>query len=225
MKETPLPFEQPDGQEWYAADQNRYTEEEGYAGQEDYAVVQLAQNGDRKAFNELVVQYQNTIVSLCTHLMRNRTEGEDAAQDTFVKAFRRIGSFRGEARFSTWLYAIAVNVCRNKQRSFWQRLFMQSVSTGMPDVDRDLTETIEILDSTPWPSEQLERKELRDQIKRVLVQMPTRYRELIVLRDIKELSYSEIAGVLGVPLGTVKSGLARARLAMQVELKGLIDGI
>jgi RNA polymerase sigma-70 factor (ECF subfamily) len=238
MKEAPLPFEQPDGQEGYAADQtrygeqerytadqNRYTEEEGYAGQEDYAVVQLAQNGDRKAFNELVVQYQNTIVSLCTHLMRNRTEGEDAAQDTFIKAFRRIGSFRGEARFSTWLYAIAVNVCRNKQRSFWQRLFMQSVSTGMPDVDRDLTETIEILDSTPWPSEQLERKELRDQIKRVLVQMPTRYRELIVLRDIKELSYSEIAGILGVPLGTVKSGLARARLAMQVELKGLIDGI
>jgi len=91
--------------------------------------------------------------------------------------------------------------------------------------DKDLTETIEILDSTPWPSEQLERKELRDQIKRVLVQMPTRYRELIVLRDIKELSYTEIADILDVPLGTVKSGLARARLAMQVELRGLVDGI
>ena len=238
MEEAPVQFERPDGQEEYAEpegyadDQTRYgkqagyTGQDGYAGQdEDYSIVQLTQNGDRRAFNELVVQYQDAIVSLCTHLMRNRTEGEDAAQDTFVNAYRRIGSFRGEARFSTWLYAIAVNVCRNKHRSFWQRLFQQSVSTGMPDVDKDLTETIEILDSTPWPSEQLERKELRDQIKRVLVQMPARYRELIVLRDIKELSYMEIAEILGVPLGTVKSGLARARLAMQVDLKGLINGI
>jgi RNA polymerase sigma-70 factor (ECF subfamily) len=157
--------------------------------------------------------------------MRNRTEGEDAAQETFVNAFRKIDLFRGDSRFFTWLYAIAVNVCRNRHRSFWQRLFQHSASVGDPDVDKDLTETIEILDSTPWPSEQLERKELRDQIKRVLMQMPARYRELIVLRDIKELSYGEIAEVLDIPLGSVKSGLARARLAMQVELRGLIDGI
>jgi RNA polymerase sigma-70 factor, ECF subfamily len=183
------------------------------------------QTGDRQAFNRLVLRYQDAIVSLCTHLMRNRTEGEDAAQDTFVNAFQNVESFRGEAQFSTWLYSIAVNVCRNRQRSFWQKLFSQSVATGMPDVEKDMTETIEILDSTPWPSEQLEQKELRDQIKRVLVQLPVRYRELIVLRDIKELSYAEIAAILGVPVGTVKSGLARARLAMQVELKGLVDGI
>jgi RNA polymerase sigma-70 factor (ECF subfamily) len=194
-------------------------------GAEDFASVKLAQKGSRKEFDRLVLKYQDAVVSLCTHLMRNRTEGEDAAQDTFVSAFRQIGSFRGEARFFTWLYAIAVNTCRNRQRSFWQRLFQHSASTGTPDVDKDLSETIEILDSTPWPSEQLEKKELRDQIKRVLVQMPTRYRELIVLRDIKELSYAEIAEILEIPLGSVKSGLARARLAMQVELRGLIDGI
>jgi RNA polymerase sigma-70 factor (ECF subfamily) len=195
------------------------------AGAEDFADVKLAKKGDRKGFNRLVQKYQDSVVSLCTHLMRNRTEGEDAAQDTFVSAFQAIGSFRGESRFFTWLYSIAVNMCRNRQRSFWQRLFQHSASTGAPDVDKDLSETIEILDSTPWPSEQLEKKELRDQIKRVLMQMPTRYRELIVLRDIKELSYSEIAQILELPLGTVKSGLARARLAMQVELRGLIDGI
>lgn len=188
-------------------------------------LILRVQNGDRQAFNRVVLRYQDAIVSLCTHLMRNRDEGEDAAQDTFINAFREIGSFRGEAQFTTWLYRIAVNVCRNKLRSFWQKLFQHAASTGMPDVDRDLTETIEILDSSPWPSEQLEKKELRDQIKRVLVQLPAHYRELIVLRDIKELSYTEIAAILGVPLGTVKSGLARARLAMQVELKGLIDGI
>jgi RNA polymerase sigma-70 factor (ECF subfamily) len=195
------------------------------AGAEDIAAVKLAQKGHRKEFNRLVLKYQDAVVSLCTHLMRNRTEGEDAAQDTFVSAFQKIGSFRGDSRFFTWLYSIAVNMCRNRQRSFWQRLFQQSASTGAPDVDKDLSETIEILDSTPWPSEQLEKKELRDQIKRVLMQMPARYRELIVLRDIKELSYSEIAAILEIPLGTVKSGLARARLAMQVELRGLVDGI
>ena len=194
------------------------------AALEEYKAIQKVQKGDRNEFNGLVQKHQDAVVSLCTHLMRNRAEGEDAAQDTFVNAFRRLDSFRGESRFFTWLYSIAVNVCRNKQRSFWERLFQRSVSVGAPDVDKDLSETIEILDSTPWPSEQLEKKELRDQIKRVLMQMPTRYRELIVLRDIKELSYADISAILEVPLGTVKSGLARARLSMQVELRGLVDG-
>jgi|WetSurMetagenome_2_1015567.scaffolds.fasta_scaffold183484_2 RNA polymerase sigma-70 factor, ECF subfamily len=192
---------------------------------EEYKAVQKVQKGDRKEFSRLVQKYQDSVVSLCTHLMRNRAEGEDASQDAFVNAYRRIDSFRGESRFFTWLYSIAVNVCRNKQRSFWERLFKRSASVGAPDVDKDLSETIEILDSSPWPSEQLEKKELRDQIKRVLMQMPTRYRELVVLRDIKEMSYADIAAILEVPLGTVKSGLARARLAMQVELRGLVDGI
>jgi RNA polymerase sigma-70 factor, ECF subfamily len=192
---------------------------------EEQMAVQHVQDGDRQAFNSLVLKYQDSVVSLCTHLMRNRMEGEDAAQDTFVNAFRQITMFRGESRFFTWLYSIAVNVCRNRQRSFWQRLFQHAASAGTPEVDKDLSETIEILDSTPWPSEQLERKELRDQVKRVLLQLPTRYRELIVLRDLKELSYAEIAAILEIPVGTVKSGLARARLAMQVELRGLVDGI
>ena len=195
------------------------------AAVEEYKAVQQVQKGNRNEFNRLIQKHQDAVVSLCTHLMRNRAEGEDAAQDTFVNAFRHIDSFRGESRFFTWLYSIAVNVCRNRQRSFWEKLFQRSLSVGAPDVDKDLSETIEILDSTPWPSEQLEKKELRDQIKRVLMQMPSRYRELIVLRDIKELSYSDIASILEVPLGTVKSGLARARLAMQVELRGLVDGI
>jgi RNA polymerase sigma-70 factor (ECF subfamily) len=238
MKKPLTPMENPDEQEFSdlrneIADRidslppERKEEETATdpARAEDLAAVKLAQKGNRKEFNRLVQKYQDAIVSLCTHLMRNRTEGEDAAQDTFVNAFQQIGSFRGESRFFTWLYSIAVNMCRNRQRSFWQRLFQHSASTGAPDVDKDLSETIEILDSTPWPSEQLEKKELRDQIKRVLMQMPARYRELIVLRDIKELSYSDIAAILEVPLGTVKSGLARARLAMQVELRGLVDGI
>ena len=188
------------------------------------AEVEQARHGERQAFNRLVLRYQNMIVSLCTHLIGNKNDGEDAAQDAFVKAYLQLGSFRGDAQFSTWLYAIAVNVCRNRRRSFWQKLFKRSLAIGIPGANDDASEMIEIIDSSPLPSQELEKKELRDQIKRAIGLLPCRYRELIVLRDIRQLRYDEIAVILDVPEGTVKSGIARARLALQVELKGLIDG-
>jgi RNA polymerase sigma-70 factor (ECF subfamily) len=187
-------------------------------------IVAQARRGDRQAFNRLVIRYQDIIVNLCASLMSNRSDGEDAAQETFIKAWEQIDFFRGEAQFSTWLHTIAVNTCRNKQRSFWQRLFRKSVPAGMPALDEDVAETIEIIDSSPLPSQELERKELKDQIIRALGMLPDRYRELIVLRDLRQFSYAEMAEMLDVPEGTIKSGIARARLALQVELKGLIDG-
>ena len=186
--------------------------------------VEQARHGDRQAFNRLVLRYQNMIVSLCTHLLGNKNDGEDAAQDAFVKAFMQLESFRGDARFSTWLYIIAVNACRNRQRSFWQKLFKHSLATGIPGKEDDGAEMIEIIDSSPLPSQELEKKEFRDQIKRAIGLLPCRYRELIILRDIQQLRYDEIAAIINVPEGTIKSGIARARLALQVELKGLIDG-
>jgi RNA polymerase sigma-70 factor (ECF subfamily) len=188
------------------------------------AEVEQARHGNRQAFNRLVRRYQNMIVSLCTHLIGNKNDGEDAAQDAFVNAYLQLGSFRAEARFSTWLYTIAVNVCRNRQRSFWHKIFKQSSAVGIPGKGDDASEMIEIIDSSPLPSQELEKKELRDQIKRAIGLLPSRYRELIVLRDIRQLRYDEIAAILDVPEGTIKSGIARARLALQVELKGLIDG-
>ena len=191
---------------------------------ETNADVEQACHGDRQAFNRLVLRYQYMIFSLCTHLLGNKNDGDDAAQDAFVKAYLLLGSFRGDGRFSTWLYTIAVNVCRNRQRSFWQKLFKRSSAVGIPGIDDDAAEMIEIIDSSPLPSQELEKKELRDQIKRAIGLLPCRYRELIVLRDIRQLHYAEIAIIMDVPEGTIKSGIARARLALQVELKGLIDG-
>jgi RNA polymerase sigma-70 factor (ECF subfamily) len=185
--------------------------------------VGQARNGDRRSFDRLVLRYQDLIVSLCVHLLGNRTNGEDAAQDAFVKAFQQLGSFKGEASFSTWLYRIAINVCRNRRKSFWHKLFQRSVSAGIPDSDDDTKEMIDIIDSSPLPGQELERKELRDEIKRAICLLPHRYRELIILRDIRQHRYDEIATIIGVPEGTIKSGIARARLALQVELKGLID--
>jgi RNA polymerase sigma-70 factor, ECF subfamily len=190
----------------------------------DYIVAQ-ARSGDRQAFNRLVLHYQDIIVNLCVNLTGNRCDGEDVAQDTFIKAFEQINSFRGDAQFSTWIHTIAVNLCRNKQRSFWQKLFRRSVSIGLPLFDDDDTsDTVDVVDSSMHPNQQLEHKELQTQIKRSLLKLPVRFRELIVLREIRQLSYSEIAVILGVPEGTVKSGIARARLALQAEFKGVVDG-
>ena len=188
------------------------------------ADVELARSGNRKAFSRLVIKYQNMIVSLCTHLLGNKNDGEDTAQETFIKAFQGLASFRNEARFSTWLYTIAVNLCRNHQRSFWQKLFRKSKAAGIPSTTDDASEMIDIIDSSPLPSQDLERKEFRDHIKRAIGLLPARYRELIVLRDIKQMRYDEIATIMDVPEGTIKSGIARARLALQTELKGRIDG-
>jgi RNA polymerase sigma-70 factor (ECF subfamily) len=188
------------------------------------AEVKQARSGDRRAFDRLITKYQNMIVSLCIHLLGNRNDGEDAAQDAFIKAYQQLGSFRMEARFSTWLYTIAINVCRNRQRSFWQKLLGRSIATGIPGLDDDTTEMIEIIDSSPLPGQELEKKELRDQIKRAIGLLPHRYRELIILRDLRQMRYNEIASIMSVPEGTIKSGIARARLALQAELRGLIDG-
>jgi RNA polymerase sigma-70 factor, ECF subfamily len=188
-------------------------------------IVALARDGDRQAFNRLVLRYQDVIVNLCISLMGNRCDGEDAAQETFVKAFEQMNLFRGEAKFSTWLHTIAVNSCRNRHQSFWHKLFRKSVSIGSTGIDEDESESVDIVDSSMLPNQVLERKELQGQIKGALLNLPVRFRELIVLREIRQLSYAEIAVILKVPEGTVKSGIARARLALQAEFKGIVDGI
>lgn len=188
------------------------------------SAVDLARSGDRRAFDWLVAQYQHMIVSLCTNLLGNRNDGKDAAQDAFAKAYLQLGGYRGEAAFPTWLYAITINTCRNRQQSFWEKLFKRSVLPGIPAHEDDTTEMIEIIDSSPLPSEELEKKELRDQIKRAIMMLPIRYRELIILRDIVQLHYDEIAFIMSVPIDTIKSGIARSRLALQAELRELIDG-
>lgn len=186
--------------------------------------VRLAQTGNRQAFNRLVQLHQDMIFGLCVYLLGNVNDGEDAAQDTFINAFRNLSIFRVEASFATWLTAIALRVCRNYQRSFWQKLFRRSWATGMPSDDPDSREMIEIIDSSPLPSQELEKKELRDQIKKAMALLPARYRELIVLRDIMQMRYDRIAAAMDIPEGSIKSGIARARLALQHELRGLIYG-
>jgi RNA polymerase sigma-70 factor (ECF subfamily) len=191
----------------------------GVGSDEDALLVKGCRAGDRTAFNRLVLKYQDRIVSLCVRLAGSLPDGQDAAQEVFVKAFRSIGLFKGESRFSTWLYRIAVNTVRNQRRSWWHRLWSASSHAG--GAGEGFCE--EIADSGALPDAELQRKRIGRAIGRALLALPARGRELVVLRDIQGLSYEEIEAATGMKLGTVKSGLARAREALRRELSGVMD--
>jgi RNA polymerase sigma-70 factor (ECF subfamily) len=157
-------------------------------------------------------------------MLSRRDEAEEAAQDTFVRAWEHLGRFKGEARFSTWLYRIAVNTCRNRRRSWWWKVRRRSVQVEQPEDPETDTPRREFGDTRMSPEKDLERARTVAALQKALEGLPHIHRELIVLRDIKDMPYEEISQVLGVTLGTVKSRLARAREAMKAGLKGVVDG-
>ncbi len=195
------------------------------AAARDRDLVALAQAGDRTAFNRLVLAHQNRILTLCVRLLGDRHDGEDAAQEAFVKAYRGLKRFKGEAMFSTWLYRIAVNACRNRRRSWSSRLRSRSSSLDAPSGPDTDGPPRELGDTRMTPDKDLRRHRIAAQVKAALQQLSPIHRELIVLRDMQGKSYEEIACIVGVSLGTVKSRLARARDAMRERLEGVVDGL
>jgi RNA polymerase sigma-70 factor (ECF subfamily) len=195
----------------------------GGATDVDARLVRVAREGDRIAFDRIVLKYRDPIVGLCVRLLGDYADGEDAAQEVFVKVYRNIASFKGDSLFSTWIYRIAVNTCRNRQTSWWARLRKRAVRLdGEPESDGG--RPAEIADTSMSPEKDLERRRTAEAITRGLRALPRNHRELIVLRDVQGLSYEEIERVTGLAEGTVKSRLARARTALRNELKGLVNG-
>lgn len=193
------------------------------ADSEDIRLVELARSGDRIAFDRIVLKYRGRIVTLCVRLLGDFQEGEDAAQETFVKAYRGLGRFKGEAGLSTWLYRIAVNTCRNHGRSWWNRLWRSAYHLDKSSVDDDgSVQQRELGDTRMMPSNDLERKLLSEALNKAIGKLPLIHRELVILRDIDGRSYEEIETITGIAQGTVKSRLARARSTLQRELKGTL---
>lgn len=188
---------------------------------EDWKLVKLFCQGDRIAFDRLVLKYQDLVVGLCTRLTNSRQEGEDSAQDIFLKMYKSICSFRGEAKFTTWLYRVTVNTCNNKAKSFWKKLSKKSYSL---DERKDDDPSHEIGDKKFSPQKDLERKRMANAIKEAITKLSEKHRTLIVLRDIQGLSYEEITASTGLSEGTVKSRLARGRAILQDKLKGIRNG-
>jgi RNA polymerase sigma-70 factor (ECF subfamily) len=176
----------------------------------DQELVARSRNGDREAFATLVRKYQSKVLTLATRILDNRSEAEDMAQDIFVKIFQSLHDFRGASRFSTWLYRITVNHCLNHLR---RRTRQQQTLV--------MTEPAEWTQESPAsnPFRTLEQKERWALVQAKLQELSLEHRTIILLRDFEGLSYDEIADVLQLESGTVKSRLHRARM----ELKALLE--
>jgi RNA polymerase sigma-70 factor (ECF subfamily) len=185
----------------------------------DSKLVEMVQRGDRNAFNLLVLKYQHKVLKLVNRYVRDPAEAEDIAQETFIKAYRALPSFRGESAFYTWLYRIAANTAKNVLVSSRRRLVDYNLDLQDPD---DYAAQVLLKDSTT-PEGMLLTEEIRSTVTEAMQQLPDDLREAITLRELEGLSYEEIAEVMECPVGTVRSRIFRAREAIDRKLRPLLD--
>lgn len=177
-------------------------------------VIQRAANGDADAFEQLVRTYQTPIYNLCLRMSGNPDDAADLSQEAFIKAWRNLGSFQFESAFSTWLYRLASNTCLDFLRSVKRR---PQVSLTVEDGDGE-TQTLDLPDSAPTPEEAAISKEENELLARAMQALDEQQRQILTLRVVNDLSYAEIAGILQIKEGTVKSRLARTRDALRKKL-------
>lgn len=182
------------------------------AGADDGTLVSRAAAGEAEAFRSLVERYQGRIVALLHRLCGCPEQALDLAQETFLAAHRHLGSFRRESRFSTWLHAIAVNQARSAARRRRPVALLDAVTA---DGRRVCPEPVA---AAPAASSGLERAELATRIAAALDRLDGRYREVVVLADMQDASYEEIAATLDIPVGTVRSRLHRGRAELRTLL-------
>lgn len=178
------------------------------------ALVQQAKAGDRDAFAALVSAYESKIYNLALRYLGNREDAMDASQEVFLRVFRFLPGFQEESGFSTWIYRIGVNVCKDM---LTKRTRRNEQSIEIADEEEE-SRTVEIADSRYDPEQLVEGRELRTILAEAIGELPEQQREMILLRDIQGLSYEEIAKVLSIESGTVKSRLSRARENLRKKL-------
>jgi RNA polymerase sigma-70 factor, ECF subfamily len=190
--------------------------------EQEFSWIRAFLNNDRSAFDNLVRCYQDRVFNVCYRMMGEYEEANDCAQETFVKAYRGLKDFRFEARFSTWVLTIALNVCRNRLKSMEHRYQQKMVRIDSSQEETRGLGHLEIEDPAPNALAQLARKEQEVLLQKAIDELPRDAKAVAVLRDIEGLSYEEIAQITGYNLGTVKSKLARARQQLREKLKGSI---
>lgn len=194
--------------------------EGGLASSElDLELVKRVQRGDSAAFDLLVRKYQHRVVALVGRYVHDWSEAQDVAQDTFLRAYRAIGSFRGDAQFYTWLHRIAVNTAKNHLVAHNRRPPGEDIDAS----DAEQYETGARLRDTDTPERELMRQELERTVMKAVEALPEELRTAITLREVEGLSYDEIAEKMGCPIGTVRSRIFRAREAIDAELRPLLD--
>jgi len=188
--------------------------------QRERKLVEDVQLRKAEAFDALMIQYKDMVFNLCYRLLGDYDEANDCAQETFIKVYRNVKSFKFKSSLSTWIYRIAVNTCKNHLSSATRRFQIKAVRLGNPA--REGEPPLEIRDVSQNPASLFERGEEQQAIQRAIESLPPRKRILVVLRDVEGKSYEEIARITGLKAGTVKSTLARAREQLRQQLKGII---
>ena len=184
----------------------------------DKEIIERVKNGDKKAYDLLVLKYQQRVINLISRFVKNHADALDVSQETFIKAYKALPNFRGESAFYTWLYRIAVNTAKN-------HLTVQSRKITKSDYDVTEIEQIEgnmTLTEQTTPENLLIKDELQDIVLNTIENLPEDLKSAIMLREIEGLSYEEIAAVMECPVGTVRSRIFRARETIDNKIKPLL---
>jgi len=176
--------------------------------------------GDRGAFDEIVRRYSSRMVNLAYQMTGDSELAQDIAQETFYRAYRSAGTYKRIAKFSTWLYTIAINLCRNELR---RRKYKFSSLEEMAERGEESRVRIDIVDEKARPDKDVEQSELNKLIKKAIGQLPEKFRRPMILRDIQGLSYEETGEILNLPEGTVKSRINRARARVRQMLEPYVE--
>jgi len=188
---------------------------------DDLRLVQSLREGSEWAYEDLLARFQQPVYALALRLLNDPSEACDVVQEVFLKIFRNVGHFRGQSSLRTWVYRITVNEAHNARRWFFRHRRREVVPDTDREGTRDWRETI--ADGGRSPYDDACDSERRVMIEAALRRINPIFREAVVLRDIADLSYEEVAGVLGVNLGTVKSRILRGREALREELAGKLE--
>ncbi len=187
----------------------------------DREIIIEVLNGNRDLFCLLVRKYERPIFNYIFRMVRSKPDSEDLAQDTFVKAFSALNKYDDSYEFSTWIYRIALNVCRDYFRR--KKMFFFSLSAPVGDEEESELEDFIPQNSFHDPDDTVLNQELRVSLEKAIGGLPVKFREVIVLRHLEGLSYEEISSITGLPVGTVKTYLHRARKKLQDELNKYLE--
>ena len=186
----------------------------------DQQLVERVQNGDKRAFDLLVIKYQRKLGRLLSRFIRDPSEVEDVTQEAFIKAYRALPGFRGDSAFYTWLYRIGINTAKNHLVAMGRRA---PTSTGLDAEDAESLDSGDQLRDLNTPENQMMSRQVGETVNQTLQELPEELRTAITLREIEGLSYEEIAAAMQCPVGTVRSRIFRAREAVAEKLKPLLD--
>jgi RNA polymerase sigma-70 factor (ECF subfamily) len=182
----------------------------------DTLLIERIKSGDMLAYNEIVTRYYDRIFARVSQLLKNKQDAEEVTQDAFIRAHRGLENFRGDASFSTWLYQIATNLAHNRYWYWFRRKRDQSISLDHPlSDDGDLTLESVMPCEGESPAEAAVTQEFVDRVSACMEGLNEKHKTVLILRNVKNLSYDEIAQQLDISVGTVKSRIARARESLR----------